>query len=265
MNKTPINWTEVTWNPTSGCTPVSSGCRYCYARRLAEQRRGTRAFPVGFDLQLRPHKLAEPARLKRPSMIFVNSMSDLFHERIPDGYRDQIMEAMKGAPQHCYQVLTKRPAEAARYFGSRRVPDCMWLGVTLEHIDYVGRLDVLREIAAPLRFVSAEPLLSPLELDLDGIGWIIVGGESGPHLTDPAVATGRSLASRHSTPPTWRPRPDRIDWVRSIREQCWKAGVPFWFKQWGGSRPESAGRTLDGEIYDGRPSRPEADGFRLIG
>jgi len=148
MNQTEILWTELTWNPASGCTKVSAGCKYCYAENLAENKRGTPAFPVGFDVVCKPHKLGEPAKLKRPSLIFTNSMTDMFHEQIPDEYRDRIVAAMCAAPQHRYQVLTKRPEVAAKYFASRRAPDCMWLGVTIEHQLTARRLDVLKGISS---------------------------------------------------------------------------------------------------------------------
>jgi len=260
MNETEINWTELTWNPNSGCEEVTAGCAFCYAKTLAENKRGTPAFPNGFDLTLRPHKLREPACVKRPSLIFTNSMSDLFWEKIPDDYRDRVLEAMRAAPHHRYQVLTKRPEIAARYLATRALPDCVWLGVTIESQKTAHRLDVLRDIPARVRFVSAEPLLSPLELDLRGVHWLISGGESGVHL---AAGHTRALETRGLVrrgargEPSWVAREDRIDWVRSLRDQCAAAGVAFWHKQWGGPRPTSAGRILDGRTWDELPRHVE--------
>lgn len=279
MNETEIKWTELTWNPASGCTKISPGCKYCYAHALAENKRGTPAFPVGFDIVEKPHKLCEPAKTKRPSLIFTNSMTDMFHEEISDAYRDRIFTAIAATPRHRYQVLTKRPEAAARYFTTRRVPDCVWLGVTIENQNYVDRLRVLRRIAAKVRFASLEPLLGPIDLELaefgedrltDGIHWVIVGGESGAHLSDPGVREERGLSrkgDRVAGEPLWVPREDRIQWVRSVRDQCERAHVAFFFKQWGGTRPESAGRTLDGATHDGLPAHvpnaiPEAFSFR---
>lgn len=257
MNETEILWTELTWNPASGCTKVSAGCKYCYAENLAENKRGTLAFPVGFDVVCKPHKLGEPAKLKRPSLIFTNSMTDMFHDKIPDSYRDRILEAMYAAKQHRYQVLTKRPEAAEAYFSKRAVPDCMWLGVTIEHQLTAGRLDILKRINAPVKFISAEPLLGPLSLELTGIDWVIGGGESGSHVMDAGICDVRGLVRR--TPKgKWEPRDDRTEWVRGIRDQCVAAGVAFFFKQHGGSRPTSAGRLLDGRTWDEMPAKPGA-------
>lgn len=254
MNETAINWTELTWNPATGCTKVSEGCRFCYAEKIAELKRGTRAFPVGFDVMLRPWKLDEPAKVRRPSLIFTNSMTDMFHPRIPDSYRDEICEAMERAPQHRYQVLTKRPELAAKYLQRRRLPRSVWLGVTVEHQKTARRVDILRELDATVRFLSCEPLIGPLELDLAGIHWVISGGESGWHMSDEAVRRARGLVRRGERgEPRWVPREDRIAWVRSLRDQCVAAGVAFWHKQWGGPRPESAGRLLDGRTWDELP------------
>jgi len=261
MNKTEINWTELTWNTFSGCTKLSPGCKHCYAERLAEQKRGTRAFPNGFDLTLRPHKMREPARIRVPSMVFVNSMSDFFHEAVSDAYREEQCAVMDEVDRHRYQVLTKRPENAARFFTDREVPRSVWLGVTVENQDYVSRIDTLRAIEARVRFLSVEPLLSPLDLRglLSGIHWVIVGGESGHHLMRPDVCEKRGLVRRgRRGERTWVPREDRIQWVRDIRDACADAGVPFWFKQWGGSRGPLAGRELDGRTHDGMPLAPDA-------
>jgi protein gp37 len=254
MNNTEIVWTEKTWNPTSGCHPVSEECRHCYARSLAEQRRGTVAFPVGFDIVMKPHKLDEPRKIKAPALIFVNSMSDLFLDEITDEYRDRILTVIRETPRHTFQTLTKRPENAARYFSTRDVPANLWLGVTCGGASWAHRIDVLRTINAMVRFVSVEPLIEPLgQVDLSGIHWVIVGGESGNHLSDPAVALKRALVSRVRG--KWTAREDRVQWIRDIRDQCTAAGVAFLFKQWGGTRGHLAGRTLDGRIWDEYPAR----------
>lgn len=252
MQETPINWTEVSWNPASGCTKISEECKHCYAETIAENKRGTPAFPQGFDVYLRPWKLDEPRKLRRPSLVFTNSMTDMFHDAIPDEYRDRVCETMERYSSHRYQVLTKRPENALRYAQRRTLPRSMWLGVTVGHEKRVGRIDVLRQIDVVVRFVSAEPLLTALDgLDLNGIHWVITGGESGTHMARPEVASERGLAHREGK--TWVARPDRIPWVRSIRDQCVAAGVAFWHKQWGGVRPEAAGRELDGRTWDEMP------------
>jgi protein gp37 len=267
MNATEIKWTELTWNPASGCTKISPGCAYCYAHTLAENKRGTHAFPVGFDVVEKPHKLVEPARLKKPSLIFTNSMTDCFHASISDNYRDRIFSAIESAPKHRYQLLTKRPEVALRYFSTRKVPDCVWLGVTIENQAYTGRADILRQINARVRFVSMEPMLSHIDINLEGIQWVIVGGESGCHMSRPEVAEVRSLAKRttigHRS--SWQPRDDRIDWVRDVRDKCARSGVAFFFKQWGGTRPTSAGRHLDGRTWEQFPSdMPDGYSHRAV-
>lgn len=257
MNTTEINWTELTWNPASGCKQISSGCRFCYAKWIAESKRGTTAFPVGFDLMLRPWKLKEPAKVRRPSLIFTNSMTDMFLDDIPDSYRDDILTAMAAAPRHRYQVLTKRPEKAAEYFSTRKVPDYMWLGVTVEHQKTVHRIHTLQRIDAKVKFISAEPLVGPIVADLSGIDWLIAGGESGFHLMDPDVCHERALVRRGMKPETvWVARDDRMDWIRSLRDQCGRDGVSFWFKQWGGTKGHLAGRELDGRTWEEMPTVP---------
>lgn len=256
MNNTEINWTEHTWNPMSGCTKITAGCKHCYAETLAENKRGTKAFPNGFDLTFRPHKLDEPRRLKRPSLIFTNSMSDFFHADVPDEYRDRICDAIEASPQHRYQVLTKRPENAARYAKRRRLPRSIWLGTTIEHQATTYRADILRDIDAAVRFVSAEPLLGSMTLDLTGIHWLISGGESGHHLMREHVCAERGLVVRRTSGdgPLWAVREDRADWVRTLRDQCLAAGTAFWHKQWGGSSGHLAGRDLDGRTWDEMPT-----------
>lgn len=234
-----IEWTDATWNPVRGCTKISPGCKHCYAEVFAERWRGVAGHPYqqGFDLRLVPEKLLEPLRWSRSRMIFVNSMSDLFQEGIPTSYVRMVFEVMAMADWHVYQVLTKR-ADRMRTLTHRLPAPCVgrdhvWLGVSVEDRKYgVPRIDELREAQASVRFLSVEPLLEDLgELDLAGIDWVIVGGESGPGA-----------------------RPMREEWVRSVRDQCRAAGIPFFFKQWGGARKKATGRTLDGRTYDEFPA-----------
>ncbi len=232
-----IEWTDVTWNPVSGCTKISAGCDNCYAERFAERWRGIPNHPYefGFDLRLHPHRLDQPLKLRRSSFIFVNSMSDLFHKDIPVEYIDRVFDVMERADWHVFQVLTKRSSILKRYVDKRYKGGCapphIWLGVSLENASQVSRLKHLQEAAASVRFLSIEPLLGPVgAIDLAGIAWVIVGGESGPG---------------H--------RPIEVDWVRSVRDQCRAATVPFFFKQWGGHRPKTGGRLLDGRTWDQRP------------
>lgn len=261
MNETAINWTDLTWNPVSGCKVISAGCKYCYAQSLAENKRGTAAFPNGFDLTIRPHKLDEPRKVKAPSLIFTNSMSDLFLDEIADDYRDRCFAVMAREDRHRYQVLTKRPETAARYFSTRPVPASVWLGVTVEHQLTADRIDVLRSIDAPTRFLSCEPLIGPLDLRgrLDGIQWVIGGGESGTHLAKPEIAERRAMARRGGKgESSWVPREDRYQWARDLRDACAEAGAAFWWKQWGGTKPHIAGRVIDGAEHNGMPSHPGA-------
>ena len=185
-------------------------------------------------------------------MIFVNSMSDLFLPEIADDYRDQILDVIRETPRHTYQTLTKRPEIAARYCANRKLPPNLWLGTSVESQRHVDRIDHLRKVDAAVRFLSIEPMLSDLTLDLTGIGWVIVGGESGCHLMDPAVCADRGLVERVRG--KWIARDDRKPWVRHVRDQCVEAGVPFLFKQWGGSKGHLAGRELDGQIWNEYPT-----------
>jgi protein gp37 len=235
-----IEWTDATWNPVRGCTKISPGCKHCYAETFAERFRGVPGHPYeqGFDLRLVPDKLAEPLKWASPKMIFVNSMSDLFHKDVPDRYIEQVARVMQLATWHTYQVLTKRAARMGDLLASRlafaaTLPH-VWWGVSVENRKHgVPRIDHLRRAPAAVRFLSIEPLLEELgEIDLEGIGWVIVGGESGPGA-----------------------RPMEKEWVLKIREQCCLAHVAFFFKQWGGVRKSSAGRLLDGRTYDEMPQR----------
>jgi len=261
MNKTEISWTELTWNPMSGCKAISDECRYCYAESLAEDKRGTAAFPQGFALTIRAHKLAEPARIRRPSLIFCNSMSDPGLAELPDEYRSRIFDAIDATPRHRYQMLTKRPEVLLDWLHrtGRRLSPSIWMGVTIgsPHHVSLARLPLLRQfraLGAEVLFVSAEPLLGSLPLDLDGIDWIITGGESGRHYSDPAVLADRFLVRAGAKgEPNWVPRQDRADWVRRLRDEAERAGCAHWFKQWGGPRPTSGGRMLDRRTHDGMP------------
>ncbi len=235
-----IEWTDATWNPVRGCTKISPGCKHCYAEVFAERFRGVPGHPYeqGFDLRLVPEKLAEPLRWQTPKMIFVNSMSDLFHDGVPDEYIEAVARVMVKAEWHTYQILTKRSARMASLLrGSLRFAASVrhiWWGVSVENKQHgLPRLHDLQKSPAAVRFLSIEPLLEGLgRLNMDGIHWVIVGGESG-----------------HGA------RPLQKEWVTSIRDQCNDAGVPFFFKQWGGVRKKRAGRDLDGKTYDGFPVR----------
>lgn len=230
---TGIEWTDATWNPVTGCDKVSPGCKFCYAERFSERFRGVEGhhFEQGFDLRLWPDRLDQPQSWKKPRRVFVNSMSDLFHEDVPDEFIHEVFGTMVEADRHIYQILTKRPERMRDLADDLPWPDHVWAGVSVENNDYLSRVDVLREVPANIRFLSCEPLIGPLpDLDLEGIHWVIVGGESGPN---------------H--------RPIDPEWVRSIRDQCRQEDVPFFFKQWGGQTPKARGRELDGRTWDEFP------------
>jgi protein gp37 len=229
-----IEWTDATWNPVTGCTKISPGCANCYAETFAERFRGVPNHPYeqGFDLKLWPNRLILPSTWKKPKRIFVNSMSDLFHKDVPSEYILEVFEAMNKANWHQFQILTKRHERLLEL--SPQIPWAphIWMGVSVESQEYVHRVDYLRKTAAHLKFLSVEPLLGPItDLDLSGIDWVIVGGESGR-----------------------RPRKLQEEWVKSMRDQCHHAGVAFFFKQWGGSNKKKAGRILDGRTWDDMPS-----------
>ena len=235
-----IEWTEATWNPVTGCTKVSPGCAHCYAETFAERFRGVPGHPYenGFDLQLRPERLRLPLQWAKPRLVFVNSMSDLFHAEVPAPFIQSVFETMAEASQHTFQVLTKRPERVAELADALPWPDNVWIGTSVENQRWTSRIDDLRRVPARIRFLSCEPLLGPLVLDLSGINWVIVGGESGP-----------------------RARPMKAPWAEGIKEQCEAAGVPFFFKQWGAYNCDGkrvgkgrAGRELRGRTWDGMPS-----------
>ena len=229
-----IEWTGSTWNPVTGCTKISPGCKHCYAERMARrlQAMGQPNYANGFRVTLHEQALDTPLRWKRPQMVFVNSMSDLFHERVPIEFIERVFDVMRRARQHTFQVLTKRSQRLMELGPRLHWPTNVWMGVSVENRDYISRIDHLREAGAAVRFLSLEPLLGPLrDLNLEGIGWVIVGGESGPGA-----------------------RPMQPEWVLDIREQCLETGVPFFFKQWGGVNKKKTGRTLEGRTWDQMPS-----------
>ena len=239
-----IEWTDATWNPVTGCTKVSPGCKNCYAERLALrlQAMGTRRYRDGFRVTLHPDQVSLPLRWREPRRIFVNSMSDLYHEDVPERFVRDVFDVMVRAQRHVFQILTKRAERLAALAPSLPWRPHIWQGVSIENAAYTRRIEYLRRVPAAVRFLSVEPLLGPIpELPLEGIDWVIVGGESGP---------------RH--------RPVDPRWVRDIRDQCVRAGVPFFFKQWGGRTPKSGGRILDDRTWDGMPAASTASRHLLV-
>lgn len=236
---TQIEWTDATWNPVTGCTKITSGCDFCYAERFSERFRGVPGHPFesGFDLMLRPERLKQPLQWKQPRRIFVNSMSDLFHKEVPTSFIDSVFDTMEAGHWHTYQVLTKRSSLMMRYlrnrYGSGRAPSHIWLGVSVEDKKNTVRINHLRNAPASVKFISFEPLIGSVgRIDLQGIDWAIVGGESGP-----------------------RSRPMLEEWAIEIRDQCKAAKVAFFFKQWGGVRPKSGGRLLRGREWNQYPRK----------
>lgn len=229
-----IEWTESTWNPLTGCTKISPGCKRCYAERMAKRLRamGSANYANGFRLTLHEQALELPLSWRKPQTIFVNSMSDLFHQEVPEAFVQRVFDVMNRAHWHRYQILTKRSARLRALSPELPWAAHIWMGVSVEDARYVRRIDDLRETGAFTKFLSLEPLLGPLPgLDLQGIDWVIVGGESGP-----------------------KARPLDADWVRDIRDQCVEAEIPFFFKQWGGVNKKKAGRVLDGRTWDEMPA-----------
>jgi len=240
---TTIEWTEQTWNPTTGCTKVSSGCEHCYAETMANRLKamGIKGYENGFNLRILPERLKEPLSRRKPTTYFVNSMSDLFHDGVPIEFLDQVFDVIRRTPQHTYQILTKRATRMRTYFEpeKRVVPHNVWLGVSVENRKQgLPRINELRAIDASIRFLSVEPLLEDLgPLDISGIHWVIVGGESGP-----------------------KARPMKYQWIESIKNQCEESNVAFFFKQWGGwgadgkRRSKKAnGRLFEGRVWDQMP------------
>jgi protein gp37 len=242
-DKSSIEWTEATWNPTTGCDRISAGCDNCYALTLAKRLKAMgnakyqtdgdpRTSGPGFGVQVHPEALSVPLRWKQPRIVFVNSMSDLFHAQVPTAFIHEVFDVMATTPRHTYQLLTKRPKRLARMAESLPWPENVWAGVTVENDVTRWRIDELRKVPAAVRFISAEPLLGPLpSLDLDGIDWLIAGGES-----------GRGF------------RPVALQWLTDLRDQCRSAGAAFFFKQWGGARPKSNGRELAGRTWSEMPT-----------
>jgi len=237
-DKSAIEWTDATWNPVTGCTKITRGCDNCYAARFAERWRGIpdHPFSTGFDLTLRPERLEQPIKWKRPRMIFVNSMSDLFHKEVPRSFVDHVFDTMEAADWHIFQVLTKRSSLMRDYlrerYGDARGPGHIWCGVSVEDAQAKARILHLRKSPAGVRFLSIEPLIGAVgAVNLSGIDWVIAGGESGPGA-----------------------RPIHLEWVREIRDQCQVQNVAFFFKQWGGLRPKSGGRELDGREWSEFPA-----------
>ncbi len=235
---TSIEWTESTWNPVTGCTKISQGCKFCYAERMAErlQAMGQANYRNGFELTLQPQMLDLPLQWKRPQSIFVNSMSDLFHKDVPLDYIQRVFDVMRRASWHRFQVLTKRADRLAELDPHLEWSDNVWMGVSVENSKHVDRIDDLRRTDARIKFLSLEPLIGPLpNLNLQGIDWAIVGGESGP-----------------------KARPVQAAWILDIRDQCQRAGVAFFFKQWGGKNKKKSGHLLEGRTWDEIPSRSSA-------
>lgn len=242
-DKSSIEWTEATWNPTTGCDRISAGCDNCYALTLAKRLKAMgnakyqtdgdpRTSGPGFGVQVHPEALGVPLRWKQPRVVFVDSMSDLFHARVPTAFIHQVFDVMAKTPRHTYQLLTKRPKRLARMATSLPWPENVWVGVTVENEATRWRIDELRKLPAAIRFISAEPLLAPLpSLDLVGIDWLIAGGESGRGF--------RSVSP---------------EWLTDLRDQCCSTGTAFFFKQWGGARPKSNGRELDGKTWNEMPT-----------
>ncbi len=247
MATSAIEWTEVTWNPTTGCDRTSPGCDHCYAMTLAkrlkamhQQKYQKDGDPLtsgpGFGISIHPDVLKLPYRWRSPKTVFVNSMSDLFHNEVSTEFIQQVFEVMKDTPQHTYQILTKRTQRLAKVAESLPWPKNVWMGVSVESQKYAFRVKHLLEVPASVRFLSVEPLLEPVELELGGIDWVIVGGESGANS-----------------------RPIEPDWVRSIRDQCQQSQTAFFFKQWGGRTPKQNGRELDGRIWSEYPQKAKIE------
>ncbi len=231
-----IEWTEMTWNPVTGCSKISAGCKYCYAERMAKRLKamGVHRYKNGFTVTLQPDLLEAPLHWKEPRIVFVNSMSDLFHEKVPVNYIRKVFEIIGGCPQHTFQILTKRSERLKRVAKELPWPSNVWMGVSVEDDRVINRVDHLRFVPAKVKFLSCEPLIGPLNtLSLEGIDWVIVGGESGPHA-----------------------RPMKREWVTAIFRQCRDEKIPFFFKQWGGVRKDLTGRMLHGRTYDAMPVVP---------
>jgi protein gp37 len=243
-DRSDIEWTDATWNPVRGCTKISPGCKFCYAETFAERFRGVPGHPFeqGFDLRLVSSAIDLPRRWKAGRFVFVNSMSDLLHDEVPLDYIRRVFRVMEECPQHQFQVLTKRAERLAQLASKLPWPENVWMGVSVENAKYTSRVLLLRRVPAHVRFLSVEPLIGPIDkLPLDGIHWVIVGGESGR-----------------------KPRPLDPAWARSLRDQCVGAGVPFFFKQWGGRNKKAAGRLLDGREWNELPAQASRSPLRVV-
>lgn len=232
-NHSAIEWTETTWNPVTGCTKISHGCKFCYAERLSKRLRamGVDKYRDGFSIAVHESTLKDPLNWRKPRLVFVNSMSDLFHKSVPLTFIRSVFEVMNRASQHTFQVLTKRPSRVAKVDSQLNWTPNIWLGTSIESERWLGRLTWLKQTSARTKFLSLEPLLGPLpDVQFEGIDWVIVGGESGPGA-----------------------RPMDADWVRKLRDNCVQHGVPFFFKQWGGVFKKRTGRTLDNRTWDQMP------------
>ena len=239
-----IEWTDTTWNPLTGCTKISPGCKNCYAERMSRRLKamGVANYADGFKLTLHEHMLNQPLSWRAPRRVFVNSMSDLFHKDVPVAFIQRVFAVMREASQHRFQVLTKRADRVAELSAEIEWPSNVWMGVSVENSDYTARIDHLRSTGAAVKFLSVEPLLGPLpSLNLSGIDWVIVGGESGPGS-----------------------RPMKQEWVTEIRDQCAASGVAFFFKQWGGVNKSKTGRELDGQTWDEMPHRADVHRDRRV-
>ena len=228
-----IEWTEVTWNPVTGCTKISQGCKHCYAERMSKRLHamGVGKYRAGFEVRTHQASLIEPLRWSQPRLVFVNSMSDLFHQSVPATFIEAVFEVMNRASRHTFQVLTKRPGRVVQLDRKLHWTSNIWLGTSIESERWLGRLERLGRTGARTKFLSLEPLLGPLpKLSLHGVDWVIVGGESGPGA-----------------------RPMEAGWVRDIRDNCLRNGIPFFFKQWGGVFKKKTGRTLDGRTWNQKP------------
>ena len=239
MTTTKIEWTEATWNPAVGCTKITAGCKNCYAETMAKrlQAMGANGYENGFDFTILPDRLLQPFTVKKPTKFFVNSMSDLFHEKMPFEYLDKIFKVILNTPQHYYQILTKREKKMKKYFEKRKVPSNVWLGVTVENKNVKTRIETLKSVDAIIRFLSIEPLIGDIGvLDLSDIHWVIVGGESGPNA-----------------------RPMNPDWPKSIQKQCKKQKVAFFFKQWGtwGEDGKKRSKHANGSLLSGKEWKEE--------
>lgn len=235
MAQSSIEWTEMTWNPTTGCDKVSAGCKFCYAEVMSKRLKamGIEKYQNGFDIKIHEEELKKPYSWKKPRVVFVNSMSDLFHPDVPVDFIQKVFKVMKENPQHVFQLLTKRP-EILKYYDSEGWLDWshnIWMGISVEDERVMDRIDLLRDTNARVKFLSCEPLIGPLpNMNLEKIDWVIVGGESGR-----------------------KPRPMDTDWVTDIKDQCKKSGVAFFFKQWGGTNKKKTGRELEGRTWDEMP------------